>query len=90
MNRTVVLGILFVLAVLAVLIYSTMNLARYRVEVCMTYQGRSQCRTAAGDSEEHALRSAASNACAMIASGMTDSMACEHATPSKVTWLKKN
>ncbi|MBV8818319.1 MAG: hypothetical protein JO022_08165 [Acidobacteriaceae bacterium] len=89
MSKTVVLGILFMAVVLIVIIYSTLNLAKYRVEVCMTYRGQSQCRTAAGDSEEHALRSAASNACALIASGMTDSMSCEHSTPTKVTWLKR-
>jgi hypothetical protein len=89
MKKPVLLGILFVLAVLAVIIFSTMNLARYRVEVCMSYHGQTDCRTASADSEEHALRTAASNACALIASGMTDSMACEHQTPAKVTWLKK-
>ena len=89
MKKPVLLGILFVLAVLAVIIYSSMNLAKYRVEVCMEFNGHSQCRTASADSEEHALRSAATNACAMIASGMTDSVACEHGTPLKVTWLKK-
>lgn len=83
------LGIAFVLVVLGVIVYSTMNLAKYRVEVCVTFHGGSQCRTAAGDSEEHALRAATSNACATIASGVTDSIACEHTTPDKVTWLKK-
>jgi hypothetical protein len=89
MSRTAMLGVLFVLTVLGVLIYSTMNLAKYRVEVCVEFHGASQCRTAAGDSDEHALRAATSNACAMIASGVTDSIACEHSTPTRVSWLKK-
>ena len=89
MSRTAILGILFVLAVLAVIIYSTMNLAHFRVEVCITFRGQSQCRTASADTEEHALRSATSNACALIASGVTDSMACERSVPTKVTWLTR-
>jgi hypothetical protein len=89
MKKPVLVGIVFVLVVLAVIVYSTMNLGKYRVEVCMTFNGRTQCRTARGDSEEHVLRTAAANACATIASGMTDSMACEHADPTSVRWLKR-
>ncbi len=89
MSRTAILGIIFVVAVLGVIIYSTMNLAHFRVEVCVTFRGQSQCRTASADTEEHALRSATSNACALISSGVTDSMACERSIPTKVTWLKR-
>ena len=89
MSKPVIVGIVFVVAILVVLVYSTMNLAKYRVEVCMSFNGHTDCRTAAGDSEEHALRSATTNACALLASGMTESMACEHANPSSVRWLKK-
>jgi len=66
MNKTVVIGVFFVLGVLAFLIYSSMHIAKYRVEVCVAFQGRNECRTASADSQEHALRSAQSNACALI------------------------
>jgi hypothetical protein len=89
MKKPVLFGIIFVLAVLGVIIYSTLNLAKYRVEVCMTFNGQSQCRTASADTEEHALHTATTNACASIASGVTDSMACEHATPQSIRWLKE-
>jgi hypothetical protein len=85
----VLISVGFVLLVVAALIRSTMNLAQYRVEVCMEYQGRSSCRTAAGSTEEFALRSATGNACALIASGVTDSMACERSAPRSVRWLKR-
>jgi len=85
----VAISLAFVGAVVAVLIRSTMNLAQYRVEVCMAYQGRSECRTAAGSTEEFTLRTATTNACALIASGVTDSMACERSTPQSVKWLKR-
>jgi len=88
MKKPVWVGILFVIVVLAVLVYSSMNLASSRVEACMTYQGQSNCRTASGATFEFAKRTAISNACAGIASGVTDSIACEQSEPVKLTRLK--
>ena len=89
MSKPVIVGIVFIVVVLAVLLYSTMNLAKFRVEVCVTFNGRSDCRIASADTEEHALRTATSNACGLLASGVTDSLACEHSVPTSVRWLKK-
>ncbi|MCS7043151.1 MAG: hypothetical protein NZR01_10200 [Bryobacteraceae bacterium] len=60
---------------------------RHRVEVCMEFRGRTACRTAAGPTREDALRAAADNACALLASGMTESMQCSHSQPKSVRWL---
>ena len=87
-KKPVLIGVVFLLAVLGVLIYSSMNLAQHRVEVCMTFNGQTSCRTAAGATQETALRTAIDNACAGIASGVTDSIACSNTQPSKETWLK--
>jgi hypothetical protein len=86
MKKPVLLGILFFAVVVAVLVFSTMNLAQQRVEVCMQFGGRTACRTAAGSTRDFALRTATSNACAQITSGVTDSTACERSEPVKVTW----
>ena len=88
MKKPVLVGILFVIAVLAVIVYSSMNLARFRVEACMNYQGQTNCRIASGATLEFARRTAISNACAGIASGVTDSIACEQSTPVKLNQLK--
>ena len=88
MKKPVIVGIVFVVIFLGVIIYSSMNLSGYRVEVCMTFGGRTNCRTASGSTEEFARRTATTNACAEIASGVTDSIACEQAVPAKVTRLK--
>jgi hypothetical protein len=87
LNKTVVLGVIFVVLVLVVLIYSSMHIANYRVEVCVAFKGRSDCRTASADTQDHALRSAQSNACALLVSGVTDVMQCEHAEPTSIKWL---
>ena len=90
MRRPVVAGIIFVVVFVAALIYSTLTLARgrVRVEVCMQFAGRSSCRVASADTEQNALRTAITNACTLIASGVTDSQQCEHSTPLSVKWLK--
>jgi hypothetical protein len=77
------------LAFAAILVWSTLGQRRYRVEVCMEFQGRRVCRTASGATEAEAVRAAAANACTLIASGMTDSMACERTPPAGVRWLKR-
>ena len=89
MNKTIVLAIAFVALVLIVLVYTTMGNARYRCEVCISFQNRTACRTAAAATEAQALRTASENACAQIASGVTDSIACENTTPQSVKWLAK-
>jgi hypothetical protein len=75
-----------VVAFLALLVYLTIGGERYRVEVCMEFQGKQSCRIASGTTKEQALRTASENACAIIASGMTDSMACDRSTPTRITW----
>lgn len=87
MNKTVLLAIVFVVGVLIVLVYTTMGNARYRCEVCISFQNRTACRTAAAATDAQALRTATENACAQIASGVTDSIACENTPPQSVKWL---
>jgi hypothetical protein len=62
---------------------------RYRVEVCMAYQGRTNCRTVSAKSEQAAIRSASDNACADIASGVTDTMRCDQSQPQSIKWLER-
>ena len=88
MKKAALVGIAFVIVVVAALVYSTMTLGTHRVEVCMEYNGMTSCRTVSGSKREETLRTAVSNACATIASGVTDSMACDRTEPKKVTWLK--
>ena len=88
MKKPVFLGILFALAVLVYIVYSSMSQAGHRVEVCITFNGRSNCRTASGATEEFARRTATSNACAELASGVTDSIGCENTPPTSILVLK--
>ena len=88
-NKPVIAGIIFMLVVLGVIVYSSMNLSKARVQICMEFNGRQNCAIASGQTKDFALRTATSNACAMIASGVGDSIACEHRTPVSMKWLKE-
>jgi len=89
MNKKVFLIIvLFMLGLTVLMYYSIASNVRYRVEVCVAFNGQTSCRIARADTQDHAMRSAQSNACALIASGVTETMQCEHSTPTSVKWLQ--
>jgi hypothetical protein len=89
MNKTTLIAILFGLLVLGVLIYSSMNLQQYSCEVCVTYQGQTNCSTAAGTSAEEATRTASDVACAPISNGMTESIQCSNTPPDSVNCVQR-
>lgn len=68
---------------MAFVVWRTFHLQGVRCEVCITHNGLSQCRTVEGEHEKDVLMSATNNACAYLSSGVTDSMACMRATPTK-------
>ena len=90
MSKPALAGVVFVLVILGALIYMSMNLARshVRVEICMEFEGRTSCRTVTADTQEHAMQTGVNNACADIATGVSETTQCEHATPKSVRWLK--
>jgi hypothetical protein len=83
----ILLGIAAFLVFVALITYQMLGHRQNRVEVCMTFDGRSNCSTAAGNSKEEALRTATDAACAIIAFGVTDSQACGRSKPVSVRWL---
>ena len=86
MKKHVWIGMIFLLTVFGVVLYSTMNISRVRVKVCMQYQGQFSCATAAGETKELAMRQAVATACAPIAGGVTATLACERSEPGTVEW----
>ena len=90
MSKNVIIGLVSTLVVLAfvgILAYSSMSGTKYRVNVCVNFNGRTECRTASADSREHAQRAAQSNACGLLASGVTETMRCEQMDPASIKWL---
>lgn len=88
MKKPVLVGIAIVAVILGIMVYSMMNLSSNRVEVCIQFNGVTNCKIARGATQEDAVRTATSNACGEIAGGVTDTMACLRSEPTKLTVLK--
>jgi hypothetical protein len=74
-------------AFIALVLFTTLEGPRFRVQVCMSFEGRDACKIVKAHSEDGALRSAIQNACADIASGVTNTVKCEKSEPKSVLWL---
>jgi hypothetical protein len=86
-KKAAIIGIVSLAAVVAAIYYSTASLtSAHRVEVCMEFKGMTNCGTARGETEQNAQRAATTVACATLASGVTDSIACDQTPPKKITW----
>jgi hypothetical protein len=85
-NAVVTLGVL--LPVIGFVVYSSFYVSDFECDVCITFEGRDECRTVAGKTQEDAMRGAVTNTCALIASGVTDTMRCERTVPRKATCRK--
>ena len=86
--RNAILGLLAVVVFVGLLVYLTLGQKQIRVEVCVEFQGRKNCRIASGPTQEQATRTATDNACATITSGMTESMSCGTRPPVSVRVLQ--
>ena len=69
---------------MAFVIYRSLHITGYRCSVCLSFRGQDVCRTVDGPTEREARSGATTNACAFLASGVTDSLACERTVPTKV------
>ena len=55
MSKTTLVSILFLVAVLGLVVYSTLDLQGFSCEVCMTYNGRTNCARASGTTRGSAV-----------------------------------
>ena len=81
MGRTTIVTVAGLLVVLAMVLYASIGITRHRCEVCVAFDGREMCRTVESASEEEARMGATTNACALVASGVTETIRCQHAPP---------
>ncbi|HSR54329.1 MAG TPA: hypothetical protein VLV83_26175 [Acidobacteriota bacterium] len=85
--KTKVVGLIFGVVFAGYVVYTSMGLDQVTVEACVEYNGSSACRTASGVSEEEATKTAVDVACAMLAQGRDESMACNETEPTSVQRL---
>ncbi|MBI5504306.1 MAG: hypothetical protein HY899_05870 [Deltaproteobacteria bacterium] len=82
MSRAGIVGLLMLLGVVGFVIAQSMFVDAHSCEVCMEYQGSSQCRTVSAATIEQAREGAITNACAYISGGVTETMACHRQKPT--------
>jgi hypothetical protein len=81
-----IIGGSLALATVGLIVVSALDTLGSTCEVCMTFRGQTQCRTATGTTEQEATRTATDNACAVLgARGMALSIECQNTPPARVT-----
>lgn len=85
MKWTVGVGVLLGLVTMALIVHSAIQGFGILCEVCVTFEGRTQCREAYGPTREEAIRTASENACGLLTSGMTNSIRCGNTRPDSAT-----
>ena len=81
MSKAGFVGFLFLLAIVAVVLAGSMGTTAHRCEVCMQYNGQTQCRTVDAATLEDAHKNAVQNACATISSGVKGTLGCQRSAP---------
>lgn len=85
MSRSTKASLVFLSLFIVLVVYLSLRVPQKECEVCITFNGHTECRTAASGTEKAARESAVTSACATLASGMTDSIRCQNTPPDRMT-----
>jgi hypothetical protein len=80
----VVAFLIALVALVSILIYGSMNSVQAQCELCVEYNGRTECRSGSGADDAEAMRAAQKAACAVMATGMAESVNCQNVQPTNV------
>jgi hypothetical protein len=80
-----IVGLLLGAAFLLALFFATRRETAVQCELCISYDGRTACRTAAAADRDAAVRAAISTACAALASGVTRGLECDRTPPHSLS-----
>ena len=72
------------LALMGYVVYASMARVGYQCEVCVEFNGRMECRSGAGATEEEATTVAQTSACGTLAGGMAESIMCSRVVPQRL------
>jgi hypothetical protein len=84
MSKAAIIGGLFGVIIICAIVYLSLGLNQYTCEVCVTFNERTQCRTAAGADKQTATQTAHDNACAFLVTSKTDGFLCGQKPPSRL------
>lgn len=81
MKRSTTITLAVLALIIALFFYMSTANATQECRVCMEFNGRSNCATAAGSTPAEATETAHRTACGPIVTGMNETIACENRTP---------
>lgn len=84
MKRSTLFTFAAIVAVVAVFFYMTTARAGQECTVCMEFDGRANCASAAGRTAAEATETAHNTACGPLVQGMNESIACGNRPPVSV------
>ncbi|HEY3826262.1 MAG TPA: hypothetical protein VGL82_16970 [Bryobacteraceae bacterium] len=82
----VILGAAFIVIVIALVAYTSAGNTKEHCEVCVTFNGRTNCGSSAATTREQAERAATDLACNGLTSGMTELMQCQNSPTRRITF----
>ncbi len=69
----------------AFLIFGSLRTIQAECSLCVEFRGQRQCRTGSGATQQDAEAAARRAACAVMASGMDESIACQNVRPQQLS-----
>ena len=83
MRKTTLAAIALLLPLIGYVVYNGFQVSEFQCTVCIEFEGQNVCRTVTGQTEKEGLQSATNNACALLTSGMTNSIRCTGTPPQR-------
>jgi len=74
-----------IVALIGILLYSSLEQTQHRYQVCVSFKGGSHCATASGSTYEQAVRAAQEIDCELLSAGRDENMVCLASQPASVT-----
>ncbi len=84
MKRSTRITLAVIAAIIALFFYMSTARATQECTVCVEFNGRSNCATAAGRTAAEATETAHTTACGPVVSGMNETIACGNRAPVSV------
>jgi len=85
MRNTRILSAVFLVAIVGIVIWLSSSIGAVECRVCIDFQGRRNCATAAAQTRDEAVHTGRTTACGTISGGVRDSIACGNTVPSEVS-----
>ena len=82
--KTLVIALALALLVVGALYWTTLSHVGIECEVCMRFQGRERCASAAAATRTEAEQAASMTACGVLASGVTEAFKCQATVPRSI------